>query len=95
MKSEWEELRDIFYPIAQKLCWTIEDTDQLIYKYRYPEWEKINAIILMIAMEQERINNLEKMCNEITNLCKKLKDEGKIKSWEELTEEEKKEWLDD
>jgi hypothetical protein len=55
MKSEWEELTDILYPIAQKLCWTQEDSDQLLYKVRHPEWDQIRFDILMEMFRLDEI----------------------------------------
>lgn len=50
-KSDWEELAEECSILAKKIGLTKEDSDQIIYKVRHPEWDQIRADILMLTYQ--------------------------------------------
>jgi hypothetical protein len=89
-----------YHEQLRNLC---EETSEVILRCQYSLYANaclnsdIHADILTLVMEQEEYNSLQSKLDYITlqAFCKELKEKDKIKNWNDLTDEEKKEWLED
>lgn len=65
-KSDWEELAEECSILVKKIGLTKEDSDQIVYKVRHPEWDQIRADILMFMLQYiEDLHELITSTNKI------------------------------